>query len=186
MRSEANFRPRECHPRPRFGSRPARPTALFHQSRVSERPTHTEGLFGAGSSGAPPTPGFRRRACSSTSTTAVVTGVLCSYPVFSCSPRHRIVLSAKSISYHRSRRLAPIRCHCSLAITSATRNLQFTSPAIRSNVSHSAWVSMTRVGFFSDGALMPQRWVWTRNPVSATITDRCKSDCTCGVDWLAG
>ena len=39
MRSEANFRLRECQPRPRLGFSPALATALFHQSRMSQRLT---------------------------------------------------------------------------------------------------------------------------------------------------
>ena len=38
MRSEANFRLRECHPRRRLGGTPASASALSHQSRASERP----------------------------------------------------------------------------------------------------------------------------------------------------
>ena len=48
MRSEANFRLRECQPLPGFGSSPARFSALFHQTDASAEPTHLEGYFGEG------------------------------------------------------------------------------------------------------------------------------------------
>ena len=78
MRSEANFRLSECQPRPRFGSRPASPSALFHQPREIQEPTLTEGSLDEGSTGALPVTGFRPRADSKAAIASAVTGVRCS------------------------------------------------------------------------------------------------------------
>ena len=98
----ANFRLRECQPRPRFGSSPANSWAFCHQSRGCERLTHVEGSFGAGSKGTSPIPGFFLRASSRAASASEVTGVRCSYPVFSCSPRHRTTPPSRSMSDHLS------------------------------------------------------------------------------------
>ena len=102
MRSDANFRLSECQPRPRFGSRPASPSALFHQPREIQEPTLTEGSLDEGSTGALPVTRFRPRAGSKAAIASAVTGVRCSYPVFSCSLRHRMVSRAKSMSDQRT------------------------------------------------------------------------------------
>ena len=51
MRSEANLLLSECQLRPHLGSSPARATALFHQSRRSQRSCWRWDLVGAGSTG---------------------------------------------------------------------------------------------------------------------------------------
>ena len=76
MRSEANFRLRECRPRPHLGSSPAGFSAFFHQSRASERLMGANGSFVAGITGAS--------------------------PIFSCLPRRRIVRGIGSMSDHRN------------------------------------------------------------------------------------
>ncbi len=98
MRSEANFRRSECQPRPRLGSSPASFWALSHQTRTRDRSKHREGSLGAGNTGEPPPLGFRIRASFRTASTSAVTGVRCSYPVFSFSARQRMILASMSMS----------------------------------------------------------------------------------------
>ena len=50
---------------------------------------------GAGGTGISPIPGFCLRASSRAANASAVNGVWCSYPVFSCSPRHRMVLPSR-------------------------------------------------------------------------------------------
>ena len=64
-------------PRPRFGSNPARATALSQHMRVRERLTLFKGFPGADSREALPIPGFRLRASSKAASASVVTGVRC-------------------------------------------------------------------------------------------------------------
>ena len=102
MRSDANFRRSECQPRPRLGSSPASASAFCHQTRTRDRSKHLDGFFGAGNTGAFPVLGLRIRASPRTVSTSTVIGVECSYPVYSFSARHRMILSSLSMSDHRS------------------------------------------------------------------------------------
>ena len=59
-------------------------------------------LHRAGNTGASSFPGFLRCASSKAASASAVTGVRCSYPLFSCSARHRMVLSSRSMSDQRT------------------------------------------------------------------------------------
>ena len=163
MRSDANLRLRECQPLPRFGSSPANVWARYHHARTSVRPAHFEASLGAGSTGASSNPELHSRAFSRTVNASAVTGVRCSYPVFSCSARHRMVLPSKSMSGQRRWRMAPIRCPVSCASTSATWKRQSTFRDTPSSNWYSSSDRTTRVGFFAVGAFKPLRGFESRS-----------------------
>ena len=163
MRSDANLRRSECQPRPRLGSSPARASAFSHHVRTIEGVTHVEVLLGDGMTGASPFWVLPLRADSNAATASAVTGVRCSYPVFSCSARHRMVLPSKSMSDQRSCRTAPMRCPVSFASTSATWKRQSTSSDTFSSAWYSSSERTTRVGFFSVGILRPLNGFETRS-----------------------
>ena len=78
MRSEANFRLRECQPRPGLGSKAAILSALFHQVCARSLLVHLDGFLGAGSTGASATPSPLLRASSKAASASAVNGVRCS------------------------------------------------------------------------------------------------------------
>ena len=73
----------------------------------------------------------------------------------SCSACQRIVPPSKSMSHHRSGRMAPIRCPVSCARTSATWNRQSARRDTFGSARYSSSAGTTRVGFFSVGVLKP-------------------------------
>ena len=84
-----------------------------------------------------------------------MTGVTCSKPDLSCLARQRTVPRSKSMSAHRSWRIAPMRCPVSCVSTSATWNRQSTRRETLRSARYSSSASTTRVGFFSVGVLRP-------------------------------
>ena len=90
-------------------------------------------------------------------------GTTCSFRVLSCSSRHRIAPwgavseLAKSMSSHRSCRMAPIRCPVAQARSSARANWGCSEGAIFLSAWYRSSVATGRRGFRSWGIETPRR-----------------------------